>query len=294
MLLCLIMCKYSDLYDSPLDLIYTERQKKLIASSGRHSLKSTLSKLIIFGHKWALILLNKNIWKTQDFLAWKRRKMRLNHEKVIFRKSQKLLTERALSELHGGGLFRTFNSYNSFNFNGGLRKRRIRAIVCVELPAREASIFCDFLFHRIYMYLLFDWSKLLFFEMCLSRINLPNLCPNMNHFDAVDFSECHSEEVISFFWRSVYKNLKKNNERIRYSFKSGDCMGQIILSSEHFGWPAASTHCVIFISACPQLSNLPTGQFAPVLRQRGKKQITPLPIKTKIIPTGQCELTLGQ
>ena len=31
--------------------------------------------------------------------------------------------------------------------------------------------------------------------MCLLRINLPNLCPNMNHFDAVDFSECHSEEV---------------------------------------------------------------------------------------------------
>ena len=42
--------------------------------------------------------------------------------KVIFRKSQKLLTEQALSELHGGSLFRIFNSY-SFNFNGGLRKR---------------------------------------------------------------------------------------------------------------------------------------------------------------------------
>ena len=40
--------------------------------------------------------------------------------------------------------------------------------------------------------------------MCLLRINLPNLCPNMNNFDAVDFSECHSEEVISFFGRSVY------------------------------------------------------------------------------------------
>ena len=40
--------------------------------------------------------------------------------------------------------------------------------------------------------------------MCLLRIHLPNLCPNMNHFDSVDFSECHSEEVISFFWRSVY------------------------------------------------------------------------------------------
>ena len=31
--------------------IYTERQKKLITSSGRRSLKSTASKLIIFGHK---------------------------------------------------------------------------------------------------------------------------------------------------------------------------------------------------------------------------------------------------
>ena len=41
-------------------------------------------------------------------------------------------------------------------------------------------------------------------------INLPNLCPNMNHFDAaVDFSECHSEEVISFFWRSVYLASKR-------------------------------------------------------------------------------------
>ena len=26
----------------------------------------------------------------------------------------------------------------------------------------------------------------------------------MIQFDALDFSECHSEEVISFFWRSVY------------------------------------------------------------------------------------------
>ena len=26
----------------------------------------------------------------------------------------------------------------------------------------------------------------------------------MINFDGVDFSECHSEEVISFFWRSVY------------------------------------------------------------------------------------------
>ena len=47
-------------------------------------------------------------------------------------------------------------------------------------------------------YLLFDWSKLLFFGMCLLRINLPNLCPDMNQFDAVDFSECHSERSDKF------------------------------------------------------------------------------------------------
>ena len=126
--------------------------------------------------------------------------------KVIFRKSQKLLTEQAPSELHGGGLFRTFNSY-SFNFNGGLRKRRSGYNCLLRTPSPRGKQFLWFLkidllrFHRIY--LLFDWSKLLCFWMCLLRIKLPYLCLNINHFDAVDFSECHSEEVISFFWRSV-------------------------------------------------------------------------------------------
>ena len=39
------------IHSNPPILYYTERQKKLITSSGRRSLKSTLSKLIIFGHK---------------------------------------------------------------------------------------------------------------------------------------------------------------------------------------------------------------------------------------------------
>ena len=110
------------------------------------------------------------------------------------------------SELYGGSLFIKFNSY-SFNFNGGLRK--YRAGYCLlRTPGRRGKQFLRFLktdllrFHRFYI--LCDWIKLLFFYMCLLRINLPNLCPNMNNFDVVDFSECHSEEVISFFWRSVY------------------------------------------------------------------------------------------
>ena len=44
--------------------------------------------------------------------------------------------------------------------------------------------------------------------MCLLRIDLPNLCPNMNHFDAVDFSECHSEEVkVSFDAQCSTENI---------------------------------------------------------------------------------------
>ena len=135
--------------------------------------------------------------------------MTLNHERSFFENRRTC----SQSELHGGGLFRTFNSY-SFNFNGGLRKRR-SGYCLLQTPSPRGKQFLWFFlidllrFHRIY--LLFDWSKLLFFWMCLLRINLPNLhvhvCPNMIHFDAVDFSECHSEVVISFFWRSVY--LKK-------------------------------------------------------------------------------------
>ena len=33
------------------------------------------------------------------------------------------------------------------------------------------------------------------------------MCPNMIDFDGVNFSEHRSEEVISFFWRSVYRQL---------------------------------------------------------------------------------------
>ena len=49
--------------------------------------------------------------------------------------------------------------------------------------------------------------------MCLLRMNLPNLCPNINHFNAVDFSECHSEEVMFLLTLSVYTGWppKKRN-----------------------------------------------------------------------------------
>ena len=52
-------------------------------------------------------------------------------------------------------------------------------------------------FHSIF--LLFDTSKPLFFQMFSLRSIKANLCPNMINFDGVNFSERRSEEVISFF-----------------------------------------------------------------------------------------------
>ena len=100
------------------------------------------------------------------------------------------------SELHGGSLFRTFNSY-SFNFNGGLRTRRT-CFCLLRTPSPRGEQFLWFISSLTEV-------NFYFIYMCLLRTNLPNLCPNMIHVDALDFSECHSEEVISFFWRSVYR-----------------------------------------------------------------------------------------
>ena len=174
--------------------MYTERQKKLITSSGRRSLKSTMSKLMIFGHKLALILLTKNIWKTEDFLVSKRRKMRWNPERYIFENRRNC----SQSELWASSTEAAYSEHSiaihSISIAGYVNA--VRAFVCFELPAREASSFCDFL-------KLTSCDEIAFISLLL-RTNLPNMCPNMIHVDAFDFSACHSEEEISFFWRSVY------------------------------------------------------------------------------------------
>ena len=50
-------------------------------------------------------------------------------------------------------------------------------------------------------------SKRLLFEMCLIKSIIANLCPIMIHFNALDFSECRSNEVINVFCRSVYIDI---------------------------------------------------------------------------------------
>ena len=78
--------------------------------------------------------------------------------KIIFRKSQKLLTKRALSVLHEGGLFIKFKGYSLY-FNGSLRKHRA-GYCLLRTPGPRGKKFLWFLktdllqFHSIY--LLFD------------------------------------------------------------------------------------------------------------------------------------------
>ena len=74
--------------------IYTERQKKLITSSGRHSLKPTISILIIFGYKLEYSVKEEYLKNTR-FSRVKKENYAVKSRKVIFRKSQKQLTERA-------------------------------------------------------------------------------------------------------------------------------------------------------------------------------------------------------
>ena len=54
------------------------------------------------------------------------------------------------------------------------------------------------------IFLLFETRKSFVFQIFLLRSIKAYLCQNTIYFDCVDFSECRPEEVISFFWRSVY------------------------------------------------------------------------------------------
>ena len=103
---------------------------------------------IKINHIWTQIsfntvsLLNENIWKSQDFLAWKRRKMRLNHERSYFENCRNC----SPSELWASSTEAAYSEHSiaihSISMAGYVNT--IRAIVCFELPAREASSFCDF------------------------------------------------------------------------------------------------------------------------------------------------------
>ena len=121
---------------------------------------ATLTKIhcIKINHIWAQISFNTSVIRISEkhkIFSQQKGENAVKSRKVIFRKSQKLLT----SELHG---IKTFKSY-SFNFNGGLRKHRM-GYCLLRTPSPRGKQFLWFLktdllrFHPIYLH--FDWSKL--------------------------------------------------------------------------------------------------------------------------------------
>ena len=132
--------------------IYTERQKKLITSSERHTLKSKTLKLIIIRHKLAI----KHISKNLHLEGSKMNKIRWNCKRSVFKKSQKLLASRVRTS--STRLLNWMNSYWMF-WIGGLSWR-----------------FSANIFH------LFGKSNLLIFQMRL-RSTIAYLFLNMINFD---------------------------------------------------------------------------------------------------------------
>ena len=95
------------------------------------------------------------------------------------------------------------------------------------------------------IFLLFDTRKLCVFEIFLLRSIKAYLCPNIINSDIVDFSEHRPEEVISFFWSSVYIiGCLEEHMILQGTHHSARRMH---LKSWHLLQPITNLSCVCFI-----------------------------------------------
>ena len=144
----------------------------------------------------------------------KRRKMWLNHEMSFFENRR----NSSPSELWASSTEAAYSEHSiaihSISMAGYVNA--VPAFVCFELPAREASRFCDFWKLTSCDFIAFISSlievNVCFLDVLRLNLHVPNLHPNMIQVDALDFREWHSEEVISFFWRSVYIFVSLNQK----------------------------------------------------------------------------------
>ena len=127
----------------------------------------------------------------------------MKSQEVNFQKSQKLLASLAGQEFEADnspyGVYATrhWNRMNSY---------WMFWIGCVR-GARSVSSFCDFrkmTFRDLTVLFSFLMRENLVFQIFLLKSIKAYLCPNIIHFNGVDFSERRPEQEISFFWRSVY------------------------------------------------------------------------------------------
>ena len=124
-------------------------------------------------------------------------------EEVNFQKSQKLLASRAGS---------------SKQTKAGIEIEIEIEWIAIECSEQVASVelaqsslgeqFLRFSKNDLssfnHIFLLFNTRKSCVFQIFLLRGIKAYLCANIINFDSVDFSGHRPEEVISFFWRSVY------------------------------------------------------------------------------------------
>ena len=125
----------------------------------------------------------------------------MKSQEVNFQKSQKLLASPAWSskQTKAGTAFYVTRCWNWMNSYWMFWKA-----ASMELARWAVSaIFEKWPFMISPIFLLFDTRKSCVFQIFLLRSIKAYLCPNID-FDSVDFSERRPEEVISFFWCSVY------------------------------------------------------------------------------------------
>ena len=141
----------------------------------------------------------KHIWKIKGLLLSKRRKIQWNRKRSFFNNNKNARWEPPQKAAY---------SEHSIAIHSISKAGYVTAVLAIvrscKLRAQEASSFCDFWkmtscnFTLFYSFL--TQANVWF---CLVRSIIANLCPIIINFNAVDFSECRSEEVINFFWRSV-------------------------------------------------------------------------------------------
>ena len=125
-------------------------------------------------------------------------------QEVNFQKSQKLLASRAGSSKQT--IARTaFTATRHWNWMNSYWMFWIYRPLPPSSLSEQFLLFSKnylLLFNRIF--LLFAARKSCVFQIFLLRSIKAYLCANIINFDSVDFSGRRPEEVISFFWRSVY------------------------------------------------------------------------------------------
>ena len=168
-----------------------------------HFFRATLTKIhrININHIWTQISYSfpHEAHLKNQMVASVKKEKNVKLQKVIFQKSHKLLAEILLERPPS-------YSEHSIAIHSISKADYITAVLAIfhtQLCSgrRAVSTSCDF---TAFFFCLIE--VILYFFRCalILRMTLANLCQNKFHFDAVDFSECRSEEVMSFFWRSVY------------------------------------------------------------------------------------------